>query len=297
MKQSSILLKILFISSLMPVLNALESGLDDELPFSVDEQSVSVDNTCIDYGMMPPLINTSKQRIFLISYAKGEVHKKNQNYLQYSSINKGIDIFIAYRREHIDEEFYQKNKAILDQRRGAGYWLWKPYFILETLKMMHENDILIYLDSGVSVKNSVQPLVDLFNSDDVNIVLFENNHTNLCHVKKDAFDIVGADESCRNKKQMEGGFIALKKNKESIAFMEQWLHYCCIEQAITDTPSKAKEFDEYRGHRHDQALLSLCYYKNPYKIKTVTRHRRPVRNMFHLHRRRIPSRQIPGVSN
>ena len=31
----------------------------------------------------------------------------------------------AYTREDIDSQFYEENKEILDQPRGAGYWLWK----------------------------------------------------------------------------------------------------------------------------------------------------------------------------
>ena len=34
------------------------------------------------------------------------------------------------------------------ERGGGGYWLWKPYIILETLSRIEENDILVYVDAG-----------------------------------------------------------------------------------------------------------------------------------------------------
>ena len=32
----------------------------------------------------------------------------------------------------ISEDFYKKNQNILDLKKGAGYFLWKPYIIHET---------------------------------------------------------------------------------------------------------------------------------------------------------------------
>ena len=54
--------------------------------------------------------------------------------------------------------FYSENKAILDLARGAGYWLWKPFIISETLKEMEEGDCLIYSDSGIEVVADLTPL-------------------------------------------------------------------------------------------------------------------------------------------
>jgi hypothetical protein len=31
-------------------------------------------------------------------------------------------------------EFYQEHKQILDRNKGGGYWLWKPFIILEALR-------------------------------------------------------------------------------------------------------------------------------------------------------------------
>ena len=50
----------------------------------------------------------------------------------------------------ISGDFYEKNQHILDQKRGAGYWLWKPYFIYKTLKKINDGedyDFIIKLKS------------------------------------------------------------------------------------------------------------------------------------------------------
>ena len=60
----------------------------------------------------------------------------------------GFDFIFAYTdKDIISTEFYKENKEILSLNRGAGYWLWKPYLILETLKKMNDGDVLLYLDS------------------------------------------------------------------------------------------------------------------------------------------------------
>ena len=60
-----------------------------------------------------------------------------------------FDVTHSYNSEWLmTTDFYLENKIILDKTRGNGYWLWKPFIILETLKKMDDNDVLLYLDSG-----------------------------------------------------------------------------------------------------------------------------------------------------
>ncbi|MES2252278.1 MAG: hypothetical protein V4482_01150 [Pseudomonadota bacterium] len=90
--------------------------------------------------------------VTLISYADGhEIFYKNQNFQTFSALNKGIDQFILYRRDMIDPDFYKKNEHILKEKYGVGYWLWKPQIILQTMKMMPEDSIIIYLDVGYTL--------------------------------------------------------------------------------------------------------------------------------------------------
>jgi len=203
------------------------------------------------------------QRIFLISFAHGEVHERNQNYLAFSALNKGIDTIISYRKRHIDEGWYKQNKAILDMPRGAGYWLWKPYFIFETLKIMSPNDILFYVDSGVYLKNSVEKIIKMLNNSDTEMVLFGNYHTNRHFSKRDAFDIMGVNYDHRNDLQLDASTLAIKKTPNSCDFIKKWLDYCCIERVLTDSASQAPEFEDFKDHRHDQAILTLLLNKYP----------------------------------
>ncbi len=103
---------------------------------------------------------TPDQKVWLISYSGGKrVHELNQNLLTYSAIDKGFDVIINYRREHIDSEFMHENAYILDQPRLNGYALWRPYFFKKTMEMMNENDILFYIDASAFIKSNLDDLI------------------------------------------------------------------------------------------------------------------------------------------
>ncbi len=50
-----------------------------------------------------------------------------------------------------ETRFYAEQKAILDMQRGAGYWLWTPFIVVETPPEMQAGDCLIYSDSGIEI--------------------------------------------------------------------------------------------------------------------------------------------------
>ena len=42
--------------------------------------------------------------------------------------------------------FYEDNFHILQAKKGLGYWLWKPYIILQELLKLDNGDVLVYSD-------------------------------------------------------------------------------------------------------------------------------------------------------
>ena len=68
----------------------------------------------------------------LINYADRGFFKA-QKLNSESGLEHGFDRVINYCRKDIDSDFLNKNEYILNKVRGAGYWLWKPYIILNVL--------------------------------------------------------------------------------------------------------------------------------------------------------------------
>ena len=190
-----------------------------------------------------------------------------------------IDKTIAWTRQDIlDTKFYQNNKEILDSPRGAGYWAWKPYIILETLKKAEPDDWVIYCDVGkpfrrgnlkrhgnANIGNAMYTAVDAL----IEYAQRHNGftpgiwipHYGLAHVwtKRDCFVVMDCDDAkFHNSPHVQAGYSAWSKNDASITFLEEWLSWCCNPAAITDNENilGKPNSKEFRDHRHDQAILS-----------------------------------------
>ena len=56
-------------------------------------------------------------------------------------------------REHYGEQFAETYHDLLHETRGAGYWAWKPYFLLRTLlEVAQDDDLVFYGDAGTYFK-------------------------------------------------------------------------------------------------------------------------------------------------
>ena len=77
----------------------------------------------------------------LVSYAD-ENFAEQQKFLHQT--HKQGFIHHPYTRKQLETtQFYKDNKKILDSPTGAGWWIWKPYYILETLKSANTGDYII----------------------------------------------------------------------------------------------------------------------------------------------------------
>ena len=182
------------------------------------------------------------------------------------SVEKMVDGIFVYSDDNIDNEFYSKNKKILSQPRGSGYWMWKPYFILETFKKMNAGDVCLYLDSGVIAIDDIGILFEICKSTG-GILLFENRcgnkngdvWKNITWTKKDCFNLMNCNtEKYIHGNQVEASFQLYEKNNKSCDLLNEYLKYCQNENIVTDLSSiTEKEDPEFIEHRHDQSIISL----------------------------------------
>lgn len=194
-------------------------------------------------------------KVCLMSYANKNFIK-NQKRLNKSAKKYKIKNIISYTDSDLKKtKFYDKYKGILDKPRGAGYWLWKPFFIYKTLKLLNDGDVLIYSDSGAIFVNSPLPLLKMLRKN--NILLFTNNETNIKWNKNICLIKMCCDsEKYYNAKQVAAGFQIYVNNERTRNFVKEWLYYCCMPGLIDDTISEPGECMEFREHRHDQSIIT-----------------------------------------
>jgi hypothetical protein len=134
-------------------------------------------------------------KVYLVSYANGRFIP-DQALLTASALRFGVTDVRPWSQQMLHRTaFYSENKAILDLERGAGYWLWKPFIISETLKEMEEGDCLIYSDSGIQVVADLTPLFRIALERD--LVFFLGTGQCRQWTKRDCFYFLNADEPRR----------------------------------------------------------------------------------------------------
>lgn len=210
-----------------------------------------------------------KSIINVVSFATKRF-EKSQKILEEKCYEFGANKVFSYKTEDIEPTFVRKNKKAFSYARGAGLWIWKPYLIKKTLKMIEQNEVLLYIDSGA------YPITDLNNLVfEENISCFEmydQYHKNW--TKYDCFHVMDCTEhKFTVPKQCLGGFQVYKKSDQSNSFIEEYLYYCEKEENICITDEKSiygKEIKEFRENRHDQSVFTnLCIKYD------IPRHRDP----------------------
>lgn len=204
--------------------------------------------------------------IALVSYASNNM-VISQEKLIVSSLKYGVEKTFSWGPRDIDPIFYGMNQKTLEQERGAGYWLWKPYVINKALHSgyLHEGDILIYADAGVEIINDVGAIIQCMNED---IFFFSNGwrHTEWC--KADCMKAINHWVRLDDFKQpqVQASVILMKITDKVIDFMREWLAWCQMPGLIDDSPSKEINFKTFAEHRHDQAILTCLQIKHGYRL-------------------------------
>ena len=201
--------------------------------------------------------------MYLMNFADANF-KANQALAIELAKHYGIDKVFAYSDEDLRSKFskfYKENEKILSQPRGCGYWLWKPFLLLESLKLIPSDEVLMYCDCGALLVNRPDPLFEIAKAKSQ---LFFNmpNLLNRAWTKRDIFIKLNCDEArFWDAPQVKAQCSLWKNCPDSTQKLETWLSFCKDEQLITDLPSKAANFPEFIENRHDQSILSILVCK------------------------------------
>jgi hypothetical protein len=205
--------------------------------------------------------------IVSISYAD-DTYRKTQKLHDRLARKWGADKTIAYGPADIDPVFREKNKSIFQYKRGAGYWLWKPYIIKDSLDKMEEGDYLIYSDAGSAFIRPISYLIDAMKKEQTDVMCFEIGAKERCWSKRDALLLLEADkEEYLDRGQICGTYLILRKTKDSCILVDDYLKYAQDRRIITDEPNVlgVPNYPEFIENRHDQTIWSLLCKKRGIK--------------------------------
>jgi hypothetical protein len=209
--------------------------------------------------------------IYGITYCD-ETMTKAAELCQKSMERNGVDLCAMATETYIYPYFKLLNQDIFRNKRGCGYWLWKPYLIWEQLNRIGDGEILIYSDAGVEFIGNVNHIISRMDQD---VFLFGNNWNHADWCKFDVMKAInfshiigGANGlvSYGDLKQAQASVIFIRKSPESVRFVKEWLLWCQMPGFIDDSPSIAPNTPTFQEHRHDQAILTCLQIKHGYRL-------------------------------
>lgn len=165
--------------------------------------------------------------------------------------------------------FETRCKDIKLSERGSGFWAWKPFIIDAKLREVPDGDIVFYCDVGrlylfKLLDQPVSPYVEWIEERGQEMmpgVEIPWDGPNSTWTKREALAAFNADRpEVHGAIPIQASFSLWRAGSRSRALVAAWLESCSKRPLVSDDPScgNLTELPDFRGHRHDQALLSLC---------------------------------------
>lgn len=207
------------------------------------------------------------RRVCFVSFAFGTVYEALQERMARTAIGQGATHIAPWRRDDLMQtDFYRANQAVLDLRRGAGYWLWKPYIILQTLLAAEEGDWVWYHDSGYPLDVDITPIIDWADgyNDGYMPGIYLPCYRSREWTKRDCYVLMGCDEPrVWDHCLIQPGWSFWRKSPKTVGIIAEWLKYAVDPRVLTDHPNVCglPNLPEFVDHRHDQAVFTCLFAK------------------------------------
>jgi hypothetical protein len=220
--------------------------------------------------------------IHLVTFSD-ESMSRSQALCHESASRHGVTNGMMYIPETVGKwREVKQNPFLFNERRGLGFWAWKPLIIIDYMKRVSEGQVLIYSDAGIQFINNVSHIIDRMGHDKPqdDIWLFGNNwqHHHWCKqsVIETIWPVRGiADVPTRMRidcqrfdKQCQASVIFFRVSEYSRAFVAEWLKWCLWNngELVDDSPSWIGNHPEFQEHRHDQAILTTMAYREGIRL-------------------------------
>jgi hypothetical protein len=201
------------------------------------------------------------------------VFQNQKEKLRTQAENTGwFDRVIVESPETIQNFVTLHKNFIENNKRGYGYWIWKPYIILRQLNEMNDGDFLFYTDSGSTIIPHMKHKLDAYilhlTESDKPILTFANNGYpeiwfQKMRVLKRFFPegkFLYENSEFLNSHQVESGIFICRKTPFVMEFVQLWLSLVLEnDYNLVNDEDDNTQFPDFIDHRHDQSILSvLC---------------------------------------
>ncbi len=212
------------------------------------------------------------RKIILITYGNERFYSSLTQLKKMAEATPFFDKIIVYTDKDLPHNILSHN--LLQDTRGGGYWLWKPYIIKKTLEEVAvDDDLVVYSDGGNEIFNDPRWNHYFKIMDSKNALVVKFRELMKYWTRKNLLEHYS--HGCRNLKEMyqiASGFSIW--NRKALPLVNEWYEVMYTHpEFVRDVPPEQiqNEAPYFREHRHDQAILSCIAYKyeKEYKIKIM----------------------------
>jgi hypothetical protein len=181
-------------------------------------------------------------------------------------------------------EFYRHNHWLWEHhgdqhnnKRGFGWFAWKPFIILDALDRLSDGDVVLFTDADTYPIAGLSPLYQEC-SDIGGAMLFSAIGWERCHqmwCKRDCFIVMGQDEERYwNADHGVARFMFFQKGPwKPRQFLYEWMTYCVNPLATTFDDNVighpnvgGPDGQTFKEHRTEQAIMTNLAHKYGFKL-------------------------------
>jgi len=209
-------------------------------------------------------------RVRLCSFAEGPFCPRGPFFEQEARSMKVADWVKVFRLADLDPSFVAAHEAFISRnKRGFGYWIWKPQVVLETMRLSESNDLIVYMDVGFELNPAGRGrFLEYFKMAACGPhrqLAFSNTQTEYRWTKQDLaarLDLAN-DSLPMLSTQLAAGFFILLNTDANQSLVQRWADLAVEDnyRFSDDSPSIKKNHPEFVEHRHDASIFSLLRKK------------------------------------
>ena len=165
--------------------------------------------------------------------------------------NWEAESFVWTYQRLADSHLFRSRREYLST--NLGYWLWKPYIILDALLTMPEGDTLMWIDSDLVIGqvDLLQEMVESLSVEN-DMIFFYLTRLNGTMTTEQCFQLMGMTEAkYRETPQVWAALHLWKKTTRSQKFCLDWLSYCFNPDILVSSVEYGRS-----THRWDQSILT-----------------------------------------
>jgi hypothetical protein len=163
----------------------------------------------------------------------------------------------GYNPDLLDRSFLEKHGEFMkNNKRGYGFWIWKPQVVLQALKTIPDGDMLVYADAGCTLNHHAkQKLIEYSNiQSNTGITCFQMPPHLEKSFTKDLLFHVMQSERFKDTFQIHATSFFIRKCSISLQIVKDWSELTQNYELINESGKQRYYFTDYR---HDQSVWSL----------------------------------------